>query len=113
MKNTTGQILSMAYEKLRAKKINSALLDAELLLSFVLKKPRAHILAHLEIKPTEKQIEKFNALIKQRVKNMPVAYLTKEKYFYGRKFFVDERVLVPRPETEIIIDELKANNYDL
>ncbi len=98
--------LKIAYQKLKNKNIKTSALDAELLLSFVIKKPREYILAHPEIKLTKRQFEKYNNLIKQRAKQVPIAYLTKQKEFYGQKFYVDERVLVPRPETEIIVDEV-------
>ncbi|MFA5318174.1 MAG: peptide chain release factor N(5)-glutamine methyltransferase [Patescibacteria group bacterium] len=104
---TIKKNLGFAYKKLQKNKISSAFLDAELLLSFVLRKSREYILAHPEKKLTKKQIIKFTDLIKQRVKHMPVAYLTNTKEFYGREFYVDKRVLVPRPETEMIIDVAK------
>ena len=102
-----SQALTSAYQKLIKAKINSAHLDAELLLSFTIKKSREYILAHPEKSLTKNQTNKFQNLITQRAKNIPIAYLTNSKEFYGRTFYVDERVLVPRPETEQIIDITK------
>ena len=99
-----SQALKNAYQKLNKKNIKSAHLDAELLLSFVLSRSREYILAHSDEKLTAKQVAKFNNLIKQRTKNIPIAYLTSAKEFYERKFYVDEKVLIPRPETELIIN---------
>ena len=107
------KLLSGGYQKLKNINISSAPLDAELLLSFVLKKPRAWILAHPETKLTSRQQADFDKLIAWRAPGVPLAYLTREKGFYERTFYVDERVLVPRPETEMIIDELKIKNYKL
>ena len=108
---TIHQALRSAYTQLAKSHIPSAALDAELLLSFVLssrgeqKKTREYILAHQDKTLTARQAEKFSDLIKKRSKHLPLAYLTHEKEFYGRPFYVDKRVLVPRPETEIIIEE--------
>jgi len=113
-----NKVLQIAYNTLNKKNIKSAHLDAELLLSFILSsqggqaKSREYILAHPEKKLTKKQIIKFNDLIKQRSKHVPVAYLIKEKEFYGRTFYVDERVLVPRPETEMIIADCRLQIAD-
>ncbi|OGF28565.1 protein-(glutamine-N5) methyltransferase, release factor-specific [Candidatus Falkowbacteria bacterium RIFOXYC2_FULL_47_12] len=101
------QALFFGQTTFQQKNIPSASLDAELLLSFVLNKSREYILAHPEINLTKKQIAKYHDLIKQRAKHVPLAYLMKEKEFYGRLFYVDKRVLVPRPETELLVDETK------
>jgi release factor glutamine methyltransferase len=108
-----SQANTQAYQKLNKVKINSASLDAELLLSFVLHKSREYILAHPDFKLRKNQILKFNKLIAARAKNIPLAYLTQVKEFYGRNFYVDKRVLVPRPETEMIIEQLRIKNYEL
>lgn len=80
-------------------------IDAEVLLCYVLQKPRSWLLAHGNESVTEEQERAFHALVARRRSHEPVAYLTGEKEFYGRKFFVDRRVLIPRPSTEALIDE--------
>jgi len=85
--------------------INS--LDAELLLASILKKDRSWLLAHKETVLTSEQEELYNALLERRKKHEPLAYILGEKEFYGRTFFVDQRVLIPRPSTEALIDEVK------
>jgi len=79
-------------------------LDAELLIAHVLNKPREFVIAHPEQKINKSIKQKINRLIKQRAKGVPLAYLTEHKEFYGLDFFVNENVLIPRPETELIVD---------
>ncbi len=95
-----------AIKKLNKVKMKNPHIDAEILLSYVLKKEKEFLLTHPEKKLTKLQLEKFNKLIKQRIKGEPVAYLVGYKYFYGNKFIVNKNVLVPRPETELMIDEV-------
>jgi release factor glutamine methyltransferase len=104
-----NQALNQATKKLQSKNISSTRLDAELLLSFVLKKPREYLLAQGEkkIKPTEQK--KYSTLILRRAKYEPVAYLTGYKEFYGLKIKVNKNVLIPRPETELLVEEV--TNY--
>lgn len=97
----------IGVEKLNQFKIPSAILDAEVLLSYVLKKSKEFILTNPEFKITKQQQNKYIALIKRRQKSEPVAYLTGEKEFYGLKFIVNKNVLIPRPETELLIEEAK------
>ena len=82
-------------------------IDAEILLGCILKKHRTWILAHPEAKISEGDLQKFAALVTRRKTHEPIAYIVGEKEFYGRKFFVDNRVLIPRPATEVLIDEVK------
>ena len=82
-------------------------LDAEVLLSYILKKDRSWLIAHSSDELTSIQKKEFDALVMRRKNHEPVAYITGEKEFYGRKFKVDPRVLIPRPATETLIDEVK------
>lgn len=87
--------------------IESAHLDALLLLEHYLKKSREWILAHEEEVIGDKLLSKLNKARDQRLNREPLAYITGEKEFYGRTFSVDENVLIPRPESEAIIELLK------
>lgn len=84
---------------------STPLLDAEILLSFVLQKDRSFLLSHPEKDLTEAELNQFNQLLEERKRGKPIAYLTHEKEFFGRSFFVDERVLIPRPETEEMVED--------
>ncbi|MFH0779931.1 MAG: peptide chain release factor N(5)-glutamine methyltransferase [Parcubacteria group bacterium] len=95
-----------ATKKLKQKKITSALLDAEVILSFVVKKSREFIFAHPEHELTTKQLKHFKSLIDKRATHCPVAYITNNKEFYRLDFFVDKNVLIPRPETELLTEEI-------
>lgn len=78
--------------------------EAELLLSTVLKKDQTWLVAHNETKLTSTQKKTFDYLIKRRAKHEPIAYLTGSKPFYGRDFVVTKHVLIPRPETEELVE---------
>ncbi len=82
-------------------------LDAELLLSHVLGVTKSWLIAHGDDSLTKQQYEAFAVLCAQRALHQPVAYLTGRKEFYGRSFGVTPKVLIPRPETEALIDTLK------
>ena len=88
--------------------ITSARLDCLILLEYVLKKDRIFILSHDDSLLTEAQIEQLNAYITRRKIHEPIAYICGSKEFYGRNFIVSPRVLIPRPESETIIDILKT-----
>jgi release factor glutamine methyltransferase len=88
-----------------SKKTKLNILDIELILAYVLKKSREFIIAHPEHKLTKSQIAKSKLLIKKRLKGVPIAYLTGHKEFYGLDFKVNKNVLIPRPETELMIEE--------
>lgn len=82
-------------------------LDAEVILSFVTKKNRAEILTHPETIITARQINALNDLLQKRAISIPIAYLKGESEFYGRKFKVTKDTLVPRPESEYLIEMFK------
>lgn len=99
------QVLNWAIKELKKAKIDSAALDAEVLLSFVLKKDKTFLFSNSEKKLTNRQLEKFKKLILRRRKFEPIAYIINNKEFYGLDFYVDKNVLIPRPETELMVEE--------
>jgi len=106
------EALSWATQKLN-KKTQSPALDAEVLLSFVLKKDKSWIFANPDNKLTTKQSNNFNNLIQKRANHWPVAYLTGHKEFFGLDFRVTKDTLIPRPETELLVEkalEILKNN---
>ena len=95
-----------ACNELKKSKISSALLDSELLLSKVIKKDRKFILLNLDKELDESTHDNFKNLIFKRSKGKPLAYLTGIKSFWKYDFKVNEKVLIPRPDTEMIIEEV-------
>jgi release factor glutamine methyltransferase len=85
--------------------VQGARLDAQVLLCHVLGIARATLYAYPEREITPVQAQDFFCLVERRAKHEPIAYLTGHKEFYGRDFLVDRRVLIPRPETEILVEE--------
>ena len=79
--------------------------DAARILAHVLQRDRAWLVAHAESEPSEEEFRQFQALCDRRRSGVPLAYLIGSAGFYGREFLVNENVLVPRPETEHLIDE--------
>jgi len=82
----------------------SARLDAEILLSYILKKPTTFLLAHDEHKICSIKLWLYKRAIRKRKQGMPVAYLTGHKEFYFLDFKVNRNVLVPRPDTETLVE---------
>ncbi len=80
--------------------------EIEILLAFLLNKERVFFMTHPEIKIEKAVYSKFKALEKKRLENWSIAVLTRHKEFYGLDFKVDKNVLVPRPESELIVDEI-------
>ena len=106
------QILKASTKKLNSSNIPSADLDAEVLLLETLNrsdnkkldKSWLYINNNYELSDLEKSL--FNDLIGQRKRYKPIAYIVNRKEFYGFNFYVDENVLIPRPETEFIVEEV-------
>ena len=91
---------------LKKKKISSHILDSEILLSKTLKKSREEILINLGQKINKQKIFKYRKLLDRRSKYEPIAYILKEKEFWSKKFIVNKDTLIPRPETELLVNEL-------
>ena len=98
--------IKKACKELKKNKISSALLDSELLLSKVIKKDREFILLNLDKKLEQSDQKSFKDLIIKRSKGKPLAYLTGVKSFWNYDFKVNEKVLIPRPDSEIIIEQV-------
>lgn len=101
---TLNLLLNQAKDKL--KNISeSAFLDALLLFLEASNLRKEIALTMLNEEIANDIIEKFDLLVEQRLTNKPIAYITGKKEFYGRDFFVGDGVLIPRPDTEIIVEE--------
>ena len=103
------ELLVDASKQLKYYKFNSAKLDAELILSKTLGLSREKILLNLNKKINDEVLEKFNYFLKLRKQNRPIAYILGFKDFWKYKFQVDKNVLIPRPETELIIEQALKN----
>jgi len=105
---TIKEALRKASAELKQNNIPSSDLDSEVLLEYVLKRhgfDRTKILAYPETEISAQDQNKYFELIGRRAQREPVAYITKDKEFYGISFYTDKRVLIPRPETEILVEE--------
>ncbi len=98
---TVGQALAVARDRLSAE---SARLDAEVLLAHVTDHPRSWVLAHPDAVLSADQAAAYEVLLTRRTAGEPVAYLTGSREFYGQTFRVTPAVLVPRPETEALVE---------
>ena len=103
------EAINKATEVLKKNHINSAKLDSEILLSKVIKKDRKYIILNLDKELKKKNFFKFNKLITKRSLGEPIAYLTGKKDFWKYEFCVSEETLIPRPDTEILIDYVIKN----
>ncbi len=100
------QMINFGSRLLKEQKISSHILDSEILLSKTLNISREEILINLDKKITKKNIIIFNKYLQRRSRNEPIAYILKEKEFWSKKFSVNNNTLIPRPETELLVDRL-------
>ena len=98
------ETLEVGGARLRGAGSESPRLDAELLLGHVVGLERTSILAHPEAPLSDGQLERFRALVERRAAGEPVAYIRGVKEFYGLALAVDPRALIPRPETESLVE---------
>jgi release factor glutamine methyltransferase len=102
---TLGQALQQATTIFSTKKIEDAHIEARVLLGHVLKLSAAQLYTEAEQDLNKEQENSLRGLIERRLRKEPVAYIINHKEFYGLDFYVDHRVLVPRPETELLVEE--------
>jgi release factor glutamine methyltransferase len=103
---TVLEMLNFTTDFFKNKNINEYRFDAEVLLAFVLKLKRLDLYLNFDRLLKEDEISFFKKLIQKRVKGIPVAYILGNKEFMGLKFDVNPNVLIPRPETEILVEEV-------
>ncbi len=100
------EIIKLGSNLLKEKKIPSYILDSEILLSKTLNKPRENILINLDQIINKKKISTFKNYLIRRSKNEPMAYILEEKEFWSKKFNVNKDTLIPRPETELLVEKI-------
>ena len=108
--------LTVQGQKLLAISSDSAKLDVEILISFVLKKPRSYLLTWPEKKLSDEQLLEFTQVLSRRAEGEPIAYITGVKEFWSLPFEVSKATLIPRPDTETLIElvlDLYGNNNNV
>ena len=113
-----SEVINNGANILKKNNIPNFFLDSEILISKILEKKREYIILNQNLEIKKNDYLKFISLIQKRSSHIPLAYLTKSKDFWKSEFYVDNRVLIPRPDTEIIIEEIlsifkvkKINNF--
>ena len=99
------EILEIGSRNLKINNIKNFNLESELILSKVLNKSREQILINFRNFVNKNHINKFNKYLIRRIKKEPMAYILGFKYFWKYKFLVNNSVLIPRPDTEVVIEE--------
>ena len=106
MKYNISEILSESNNYLKKNNISTAQLDSEILLSNIIKRSREDLIINQNDQIEEKNFLKFKYLINRRINGEPIAYLINKKDFWKSTFYVNKNVLIPRPDTEILIEEI-------
>ncbi len=103
---TLNEILQKTIQFFKAKNFDSPRLDAELIIAHALKIPRIQLYVKHDSPLSESEVSVCRDVVRRRTQGEPVAYIIEEKGFYGLTFKVEKGVLIPRPETEMIVDEV-------
>ena len=93
-------------EVLKNKFIQSSELDSEILMAQSINKDKKYVLLNSNHILRNKELNNFYTLINQRALGCPVAYLTNKKYFWNSEFFITDDTLIPRPDTELIVESV-------
>ena len=104
--NTVQQILQKNYKDLLNHNIQTAKIDSEVILANILNTTRINLITKQDVTLNKEQEDLFSKLVERRKQKEPVAYILNKKEFWNENYFVDKRVLIPRPETEILIELL-------
>ena len=100
------ELINFGSSVLKNNNIFTHKLDSEILLSKVLKKSREELLINLNQQVSSKKVDQFNSLVERRSTKEPIAYILKEKEFWSKNFIVNRNTLIPRPETELMVEEI-------
>ena len=103
-----SELIKFGSLYLKRENIKSFALDSEILLSNVLKKSREEILIEFDKQIDFETEKKFKRLIKRRSAKEPIAYILKHKEFWSKKFQINHNILIPRPETELLVEKLSS-----
>ena len=108
---TISSLLNWTGNYFKRKNIQSARLDAEVLLSHVLRQERIYLYVHFDEPMEQNELSKFREYVKKRAQHVPIAYIIGEREFMGLPFKVTKDTLIPRPDTEILVENV-LNNVD-
>ncbi len=101
---TVRRVLTWTTQHFEKRGVDAPRLTAEILLAHVLKVDRVRLYVDLDRPLSREELASYRALIERRTAGEPTQYLTGHREFYGRTFKVDSRVLIPRPETELLVE---------
>lgn len=104
--NTVQEILQKNYKDLLNHNIQTAKIDSEVILANILNTNRINLITKQDVTLNKEQEDLYSKLVERRKHREPVAYILNKKEFWNENYFVDKRVLIPRPETEILIELL-------
>tara|TARA_B100001057_G_C22848249_1_gene949940 strand:+ start:394 stop:1239 length:846 start_codon:yes stop_codon:yes gene_type:complete len=104
--NIISLVLKNGSKYLKKNYIKNYQLDAELILGKVLNKSREYLLINDNKLLNEDEVKSYHHLLDRRKKNEPIAYITNEKEFWKSKFYIDKNVLIPRPDSEILLEKV-------
>ena len=107
-----AKLYQIGKEQLQKAGITDAELDARLLLEFICHTDRNALYAHGDLEIEEKKMQDFLQLIEKRAAHIPLQHLTGEQNFMGLDFLVNEHVLIPRQDTEILVEEIMRDLHD-
>ncbi|MBO4816511.1 MAG: peptide chain release factor N(5)-glutamine methyltransferase [Clostridia bacterium] len=100
------EILKNAIRELKKNNINEPTLKAKILLSYVLNVEKEYLIIHNNEEVLSNKINTFNKYINRLINNEPIQYITAKQEFYGIEFMINKNVLIPQPDTEILVEEI-------
>lgn len=105
-----SNVLFEAVEKLKVNGVQDARLQAKILMAHILKENEQFLIVHNQDELSEYIIEEYRKYIDKLIKGIPIQYITNKQEFMKLNFYVDENVLIPQPDTEILVEEVINNN---